>query len=166
MVLNIHRNHFRLIRDGEKRRGYGGGGRGGRGRLYTYHYTLSLSPPLPYPRLLPPFSSSLISLMVSVDVKNHVYLLTVTTRMIPALRIRWAMMRAILIFHIEEVMGKVTGPCSVHKPPHFQVEQKVEPKRYRTKVLPLTSLTPYRLAKLDHQTQSNRFIYIYIYIYI
>ena len=31
-------------------------------------------PPLPYP--LPPFSPSLISLMVSVDVKQHVYLLS------------------------------------------------------------------------------------------
>ena len=36
-------------------------------------YIISLSPPLPYP--LPPFSPSLISLMVSVDVKHHVYLL-------------------------------------------------------------------------------------------
>ena len=36
-------------------------------------YIISLSPPPPYP--LPPFSPSLISLMVSVDVKHHVYLL-------------------------------------------------------------------------------------------
>ena len=33
----------------------------------------SPSTPTPYP---PPFSPSLISLMVSVDVKHHVYLLT------------------------------------------------------------------------------------------
>ena len=37
-------------------------------------YIISLSPPPPY--RLPPFSPSLISLMVSVDVKHHVYLLT------------------------------------------------------------------------------------------
>ena len=36
-------------------------------------YNLPLPPP---PYLLPPFSQSLISLMVSVDVKYHVYLLT------------------------------------------------------------------------------------------
>ena len=38
-----------------------------------YIYTLPLPPP-PYP--LAPFTPSLISLMVSVDVKHHVYLLT------------------------------------------------------------------------------------------
>ena len=39
MVLNVHRNHKRLIRDGEK----GGSGYvgGGRGRLYTYRYTVT-----------------------------------------------------------------------------------------------------------------------------
>ena len=37
-------------------------------------YTLPLPPP-PYPLPFPPFSPSLISLMVSVDVKHHVYLL-------------------------------------------------------------------------------------------
>ena len=38
-------------------------------------YIISLSlPPPPYP--LPPFSPSLISRTVSVDVKHHVYLLT------------------------------------------------------------------------------------------
>ena len=40
---------------------------------------MSLSPPLPPPYPLPPFSPSLISLMVSVDVKHPVYLLTVLT---------------------------------------------------------------------------------------
>ena len=38
-----------------------------------YNYNLILPPP-PYP--LPPFSPSLISLTVCVDVKHHVYLLT------------------------------------------------------------------------------------------
>ena len=33
---------------------------------------------------------------------------------------------------------------------HNLFEEKGEPKRYRTEVLPLTSLTPYRLAKPAH----------------
>ena len=33
---------------------------------------------------------------------------------------------------------------------HNIFEQKGEPKRYRTEVLPLTSLTPYRWAKTAH----------------
>ena len=33
---------------------------------------------------------------------------------------------------------------------HNLFEEKGEPKRYRTKVLPLTSLTPYRYAKPAH----------------
>ena len=33
---------------------------------------------------------------------------------------------------------------------HNLSEEKGEPKRYRTEVLPLTSLTPYRLAKPAH----------------
>ena len=37
---------------------------------------------------------------------------------------------------------------------HKPFEEKGEPKRYRTKVLPLTNLTPYRKAKLAH-TQSH-----------
>ena len=35
---------------------------------------------------------------------------------------------------------------------HSLFEEKGEPKRYRTEVLPLTSLTPYRWAKLAHVT--------------
>ena len=58
--------------------------------------------------------------------------------MIPALR--WAAMRAILTFQ-SEVMDKVTGQCPQN---HDLLEEKGEPKRYRTEVLPLTSLTPYR----------------------
>ena len=34
---------------------------------------------------------------------------------------------------------------------HNLFEEKGEPKRYRTKVLPLTSLTPYHYAKLAHE---------------
>ena len=33
---------------------------------------------------------------------------------------------------------------------HNLLEEKGEPKRYRTEVLPLTSLTPYRQAKPAH----------------
>ena len=47
-------------------------------------------------------------------------------------------------FHVSLiVMDKVTGPC----PQTTTFEEKGEPKRYRTEVLPLTSLTPYRWAK-------------------
>ena len=35
---------------------------------------------------------------------------------------------------------------------HNLFEENGEPKRYRTAVLPLTSLTPYRWAKLAHVT--------------
>ena len=58
--------------------------------------------------------------------------------MIPALR--WAAMRAILVFQFD-VTEKVTGQCPQNT--NF-FEEKGEPKRYRTEVLPLTSLTPYR----------------------
>ena len=43
---------------------------------------------------------------------------------------------------------KVTRPC----PQTTTFEEKGEPKRYRTEVLPLTSLTPYRYAKPAHIT--------------
>ena len=62
---------------------------------------------------------------------------TAATRMTRALR--WAAMRAILMFQWE-VVDKVTGQC----PQTTASEEKGEPKRYRTEVLPLTSLTPYR----------------------
>ena len=42
--------------------------------VYSDKYIISLSPHLHTP--FPPFSPSLINLMVSVDVKHHVYLLT------------------------------------------------------------------------------------------
>ena len=41
------------------------------------------------------------------------------------------------------VIDKVTRPC----PQTTTFEEKGEPKRYRTEVLPLTSLPPYRQAK-------------------
>ena len=68
------------------------------------------------------------------DCYTHRY--TVTTRMIPALR--WAALRPILMFQ-QEVMDKVTR-LSIN---HNLFEEKGELKWYRTKVLPLTSLTPY-----------------------
>ena len=45
---------------------------------------------------------------VGEDGERYTYRYTVTTRMIPALR--WAAMRAILMFR-QEVMDKVTGQC-------------------------------------------------------
>ena len=44
------------------------------------------------------------------------------------------------------VRDKVTRQC----PETTTFEEKGEPKRYRTEVLPLTSLTPYRQAKPAH----------------
>ena len=43
-------------------------------------------------------------------------------------------------------MGKVTRQC----PQTTTFLKRGEPKRYRTEVLPLTSLTPYRKAKPAH----------------
>ena len=55
--------------------------------------------------------------------------------------LRGAAMRAILMFQ-QEVMDTVTaGTVSTN---HNLFEEKGEPKRYRTEVVPLTSLTPYR----------------------
>ena len=55
--------------------------------------------------------------------------------------LRWAAMRAILTFQ-KEVMDKVT--IKTVSTNHNLFEEKGELKRYRTEVLPLTSLTPYR----------------------
>ena len=46
---------------------------------------------------------------------------------------------------------------------HNLFEEKREPKRYRTEVRPLTSLTPYRWAKAAHSYLCDglRFIYIH-----
>ena len=65
-------------------------------------------------------------------------LVTITTRMIPALR--WAAMRAILMFQL----GSDGQSHKTVSTKHSLFEEKGEPKRYRTEVLPLTSLTPYR----------------------
>ena len=43
---------------------------------------------------------------------------------------------------------------------HNLFEEKGEPKRYRTEVLPPTSLTPYREAKPAHENQKSKPLYI------
>ena len=49
---------------------------------------------------------------------------------------------------------KVTRPC----PQTTTFEEKGEPKRYRTEVLPLTSLTPYHSAKPAHRPKGRWFV--------
>ena len=61
---------------------------------------------------------------------------TVTTRVTSALR--WAVMRAILMFHNCEGQSHKTVSTD-----HNLCEEKGELKWYRTEVLPLTSLMPY-----------------------
>ena len=75
---------------------------------------------------------------VGKEGRLYTYRYTVTTRMIPALR--WAAMRAILMFSVGSD-GQSHKTVSTN---HSFFEEKGEPKRYRTEVLPLTSLTPYR----------------------
>ena len=58
--------------------------------------------------------------------------------MIPALT--WAAMRAILMFSV----GRDGQSHKTVSTNHNLFEEKGEPDRYRTEVLPLTSLTPYR----------------------
>ena len=67
----------------------------------------------------------------------YTYRYTVTTIMTSALG--WAVMRAILMFHNCDGQSHKTVSTD-----HNLFEEKGEPKRYRTEVLPLTSLTPYR----------------------
>ena len=74
----------------------------------------------------------------------YTYRYTVTTRMTSALR--WAAMRAVLIVSLI-VRDKVTRQCP-QTTTFF--EEKGEPKRIRTEVPLLTSLTPYREAKPAH----------------
>ena len=62
--------------------------------------------------------------------------------MTPALR--WAAMRAIQFNVSVGSDGQSHKSASTN---HNLFEEKGEPKRYRTEVLPLTSLTPYRQAK-------------------
>ena len=68
----------------------------------------------------------------------YTYRYTVTTRITSALR--WAAMRAILMFHNKIVRVRVTRQC----PQTTTFEEKGEPKQIRTEVPLLTSLTPYR----------------------
>ena len=63
---------------------------------------------------------------------NYTYRYTVTTGMIPALR--WAAMRAILMFQYE-VMDEVTRQC----PQTTTSEEKGEPKRIQAEVPLLTN---------------------------
>ena len=46
---------------------------------------------------------------------------------------------------------------------HNLSEEKGEPKRYRTEVLPLTSLTPYRWAKAAHVSWMFAFMFLYVH---
>ena len=68
----------------------------------------------------------------------YTYRYSVTTRMIPALR--WAAMRAILMFHCN-CEGQSHKTVFTN---HSLFEAKGEPKRNRAEVLLLASLTPYR----------------------
>ena len=67
----------------------------------------------------------------------YTYRYTVTTRMIPALR--WAAMR-----HFNVSVGTDGQSHKTVSTDHNLFGEKGEPKRYRTEILPLTSLTPYR----------------------
>ena len=66
----------------------------------------------------------------------YTYRYTVTARMTPALR--WAAMRAILMFHNCEGQSHETVSTD------YNFEEKGEPKQIRTEVPLLTGLTPYR----------------------
>ena len=82
----------------------------------------------------------------------YTYRYTVTTKMIPALR--WAAMRA--IFNVS--VGCDGQSHRTVSSNHSLFEEKGEPKRYRTEVLPL--ITPYREAKpAHHRTLSTMFTY-------
>ena len=74
---------------------------------------------------------------VGVEGRIYTYRYAVTTRMTFALK--WAAMRAILMFHNITVRDKVTRQC----PQTTIFEEKGELKRIQTKVPLLTSLTPY-----------------------
>ena len=68
----------------------------------------------------------------------YTYRYTVTTRMI--LAFRWAAMRGIFNLSVGSD-GQSHKTVSTN---HNLFDEKGEPKRYRTEVLPLTNLTPYR----------------------
>ena len=67
----------------------------------------------------------------------YTYRYAVTTRMTFCIKTASDESRFIVSFIVR---GKVTGQC----PQTTHLEEKEEPKRYRTEVLLLTSLTPYR----------------------
>ena len=75
----------------------------------------------------------------------YTYRYTVTTRIIPALR--WA---ATDERHSNVPVGSNGQSHRTVSTNHNFFEERGEPKRYRTEVLPLTNLTPYRQAKLAH----------------
>ena len=92
----------------------------------------------------------------------YTYRCTVTTRMTAALR--WAAMRAILMFHVRD---KVTRQCPQTTP----FEEKGEPKRTRTKVPLLTSLSsrPNRLTSVytrgaSVSTDTTRHLLCYLWL--
>ena len=64
------------------------------------------------------------------------YRYTITTRMIPALR--WAAMMS----HFNVSVGSGGQSHKTVSTNHNLFEEKGEPKRYRTEILPLTNLTP------------------------
>ena len=67
----------------------------------------------------------------------YTYRYTVTSRTIPAVR------RAVMN-HFNVSVGSDGQSHKTVSTNHNLSEEKGEPKRYRTEVLPLTSLTPYR----------------------
>ena len=69
----------------------------------------------------------------------YTYRYTVTTRMIPALR--WACRDE---SHFNVSVGSDGQSHKTVSTNRNFFEEKGEPKRYQTEVLPLTSLTPYR----------------------
>ena len=69
--------------------------------------------------------------------REIIHIATVTTRMIPALR--WAAMRAILMFH--DCDGQSHKTVSVHKPQ--LLKRKESQSGIEQRSLPLTSLPPY-----------------------
>ena len=68
----------------------------------------------------------------------YTYRYTVTTRMIPALKMGSDES------HFNVSVGSDGQSHKTVSADHNLSEEKGEPKRYRTEVLPLTSLTPYR----------------------
>ena len=81
---------------------------------------------------------------VGEGVRLYAYHYTATTRITPALR--WAAIRAILI---SDCKGQSHNLRQCPQTTTF-LKKRGEPKRNRTEVLVLTSLTPYRQAKPAH----------------